>query len=115
MRKMLMRYPVHLSSCHTSSPWMSQIDLIYFGNSGVGMPTPVHIDPPALRPGMPVVVGKDVFGRVLITQRTADGKLVSIPVDWARNVEDGRIVLWIDHRASCRTCPSICRWFRRRK
>src|SRR6266567_3894364 len=74
------------------------------------MPTPVHVELPALRRGMPVVVGKDVFGKLLdvipqpdrlhvsrmITQRTADGKLVSIPVDWARNVEDGRIVLWID-------------------
>src|SRR2546423_6920337 len=63
-----------------------------------------------LHPGMPVTQRQREFGRLeevipqpdrihvvrLITRRSSDGKLVSIPIDWASNVVDGQVLLTLD-------------------
>jgi hypothetical protein len=68
-----------------------------------------HVELDALRSGTPVVIGTHEVGRVadvipqpdgrhpvrLIVKRAADDKLVKLPIEWVRGLEDGRLTLEI--------------------
>jgi hypothetical protein len=71
------------------------------------MATLIHIELDALRRGLPVMLAGREIGQVedvipqpdghhvlrLITRRASDGRLIAIPVEWVRDVRDGRIDL----------------------
>src|SRR5690349_4086228 len=71
-----------------------------------------HLEVDSLHPGMPIVLGQEEFGRLeavdpqpdgvhvtrLITRRSSDGKLVRIPIDWVREIRNGRLALTVNER-----------------
>jgi hypothetical protein len=73
------------------------------------MATLEHVEVDALRAGMPVMTGGQVIGALddvilqpdgihpmrLITRREPEGRLVAIPIDWVRGINDGSIELWV--------------------
>jgi hypothetical protein len=73
------------------------------------MATIEHVEVDALQRDMRVVLAGQEIGRLediipqpdrrhvlrLITRRASDGRLVAIPIEWVRDVRDGRIELWV--------------------